>query len=286
LEAAHKSNIPFLASALTFDALLAAIPLILLILVGLTRAVDLSPGASDVDLSHTMERFLPPHAIVNGQDPFGAVERLLRGVTRNRGRLSLYAIPLFLWFSTRLFASVRTALRTIFHASWTPVRRHALIAFVLGKVRDGGMVIATVVLFAANTALTALLGVVEARGETLLSGAAPLHFLVTTMGRFLAVLLAYGFGVSLFLLVYKYATARRLPWRSALVASVFAALAVEVAKRLFGVYLQYVAARGAITTDATLGALIIFVLWVYFTALVFLYGGVIAETWTKAPPDL
>jgi len=28
------------------------------------------------------------------------------------------------------------------------------------------------------------------------------------------------------------------------------------------------------------------VLWVYYTALVFLYGGVIAETWTRRPPDL
>lgn len=266
--------------------MLAAIPLILLILVGLTRAANLSPGASDVDLSRTMERFLPPHTLVNGEDPFGAIERLLRGVTRNRGKLSLYAIPLFLWFSTRLFASVRTSLNTIFHASLAPVKRHVLIGFLLGKLRDGVMVIATVVLFAANTAMTAVLGVMESRSEALLIGAAPLHFLVTTVGRFLAVLLAYGFGVSLFYLVYKYATARRLPWRSALVASVFAALAVEVAKRLFGVYLQYVASRGAVTTDATVGALIIFVLWVYYTALVFLYGGVIAETWTRRPPDL
>ena len=36
------------------------------------------------------------------------IERLLAGSARNRGQLSLYAAPAFLWFSTRLFAGVRT----------------------------------------------------------------------------------------------------------------------------------------------------------------------------------
>jgi uncharacterized BrkB/YihY/UPF0761 family membrane protein len=31
--------------------------------------------------------------------------------------------------------------------------------------------------------------------------------------------------------------------------------------------------------DANIGAGVLFVLWVYYTALVFLLGGVVAETW-------
>ena len=34
-----------------------------------------------------------------------------------------------------------------------------------------------------------------------------------------------------------------------------------------------------ISDDATIGALVLFVLWLYYTALVFLLGGVVAETW-------
>ena len=33
------------------------------------------------------------------------------------------------------------------------------------------------------------------------------------------------------------------------------------------------------STDANIGAVILFVLWLYYTALVFLIGAVVAETW-------
>ena len=72
---------------------------------------------------------------------------------------------------------------------------------------------------------------------------------------------------------------RRLPWRTALLAAVFAAVAFELAKRLFALYLANFASLRAAAGDANIGALILFVLWIYYTALVFLLGGVVAETW-------
>ncbi|MGE5927408.1 MAG: YhjD/YihY/BrkB family envelope integrity protein, partial [Gemmatimonadota bacterium] len=57
------------------------------------------------------------------------------------------------------------------------------------------------------------------------------------------------------------------------------AIAFEIAKRLYGLYLtNFASVRGA-SGDATIGALVLFVLWLYYTALVFLLGGVVAETW-------
>lgn len=223
-----------------------------------------------------MQRFLPRHALINGQDPFEPIIRLLRGVTRNRGRLSLYAIPLFIWFSSRLFGSVRTSLNTVFHASLPPTRRHALLVFLFGKLRDAGMVIITVVLFAVSTAFTALLRVLEGQGAAL---APNLSFFFTRLGRFLTGFLSLMLGLSLFLLVYKYATARQLRWRTAWLAAGFTAVGFELGKRFFALYLQYATSVDRLSPDTSTAAMIIFVIWVYYTALVFLYGGVIAETW-------
>ena len=72
---------------------------------------------------------------------------------------------------------------------------------------------------------------------------------------------------------------RRLPWRSALLAASFTAVAFELAKRLYALYLQNFASLRAPSGDATVGAFGLFVLWVYYTAVVFLLGGVVAETW-------
>jgi uncharacterized BrkB/YihY/UPF0761 family membrane protein len=64
-----------------------------------------------------------------------------------------------------------------------------------------------------------------------------------------------------------------------LLASTFTAILFEVAKRLYGVYLANFAALEGRVGDANIGAAVLFVLWVFYTAMVFLLGAVVAETW-------
>jgi membrane protein len=204
-------------------------------------------------------------------------ERLLSGIARNRGELSLYAAPAFLWFSTRLFAGIRTALNDIYDVSLRPTRHRAILTlFLLAKLRDASMVIATVILFLANTLLSTGLAVLQARGA---ASVPQLGFFVSTVGRFLGEFLAFSFSVSLFYVTYSYASLRRLPWKTALLASTFTALLFELAKRLYALYLANFASVEGLGGDANLGAIVLFVLWVYYTALVFLLGAVVAETW-------
>ena len=80
-------------------------------------------------------------------------------------------------------------------------------------------------------------------------------------------------------MTYRYASVRRLPWKTALLASTFTAVLFEVAKRLYGLYLANFASFEALGGDANLGAAVLFILWVYYTAIVFLLGAVVAETW-------
>ena len=275
LQAADESNVPFLASALTFDALLAGVPFVLLILIGVAQLVQSLATGSGVDSTTLLHTFLPPHAS-GPADPFTVIETLLAGVAKNSGTISLYAVPAFLWFSTRLFAGVRTSLNHVFDVSVRPrQRRNFLATFGLAKARDATMVVATLLLFMMNAALTAGLTIVQARGER----SAQFGFVFTTMGRVTGELVTVLFSVSLFFVIYKYASIRRLPWRSALLAATFTAVAFELAKRLYALYLQNFTSLRAPSGDATVGAIGLFVLWVYYTAVVFLLGGVVAETW-------
>jgi membrane protein len=235
-------------------------------------------NGSPVDTTTLFHRFFPPHTSAPGSDPFALIEKLLAGIAENRGQLSLYAAPAFLWFSTRLFAGVRTSLNDIYDVSARPLpRRHFLLNLVLAKLRDSGMVLATVVLFLANTLLTTGLAILQARGAE--HAPKELAFFVSTLGRFSGELLAIAFSVSLFYVTYRYASLRRLPWRTALLASTFTALLFEVAKRLYGLYLANWASLEGPGGDANIGAVVLFVLWVYYTAIVFLLGAVVAETW-------
>jgi membrane protein len=254
------------------------VPFVLLVLIGLTHVAQAIAGGPAVDPTVLFHRFFPPHTSESGRDPFELVEGLLIGVSRNRGQISLYAVPAFIWFSTRLFAGVRTSLNDVYDVSARPTPpRNFLLTWLAGKLRDTAMVVATVALFLANTALSTVLTITWARGSERVIP--QLAFFFSTVGRLLGELLAFGFSVSLFYVTYRYASVRRLPWRTVLLASTFTALLFELAKRLYGLYLAHFASVGSAAGDANIGAAVLFVLWIYYTAIVFLLGGVVAETW-------
>jgi membrane protein len=130
-----------------------------------------------------------------------------------------------------------------------------------------------------NAALTAGLKVVSARGDALGATLPWLKFFFTGLGQALTQFTTLAFSVSLFYLVYRHASPRRLPRGAALVGSVFTAGLFEVAKRLYGWYLVHLAVVNRFSADASTGAALLFVVWMYYTALVFLIGAVVAETW-------
>ena len=275
---ADRHNILFLASALTFDALLAAIPLLLLLLVALTHVAHLSPRSSAQDLHQLFQRVVPPAASAGGTGPFAAVEQFLLGFTRARLAISLYAVPLFLWFATRLFASVRTALTLVYDVPRRPTGQHFVLGFLSGKLRDAVMVLFTLALLVGNATLTTGLRVLNTRGQDLIARWPGLGLLVGSIGRSVSEVVAFVFSAALFYVVYRHASPRRLPRRAALAGSLFTALLFEVAKRFYGWYLHNLAVADRFSADANLGAVILFILWLYYTGVVFLLGAVVAET--------
>jgi len=245
--------------------------------VGLTHLAQAVTQGPPIDTVLLFHRFLPPHLQASSGDPFGIIERLLTKITQNRGQLSLYAAPAFLWFSTRLFAGIRTALNDIYDVSLRPARpRGFVMVYIHAKVRDAIMVIGTVMLFLMNTLLTTGLAIVQARGS---ASVPQLAFFVSSLGRLVTELLALAFSISLFYVTYRYASARRLPWKTALLAAAFTAVLFEIAKRLYALYLANFTTFDTWGGDANLAAAGLFVLWIYYTAIVFLLGAVVAETW-------
>src|SRR5205807_1903767 len=67
--------------------------------------------------------------------------------------------------------------------------------------------------------------------------------------------------------------------RAAPLAAVFCSLGFEVAKRLYALYVTRFATLDRVASDANVVALLLFLLWVYYTAYLFLLGGEVAETY-------
>jgi len=247
--AAYDDNVLFLASALTFQALLAALPFCLLSLAALGHFVH----AGDQEVVRLF-RDLIPTAGPGETDPFRQVERFLASVRESRGKLSVFGFPLFLWFSTRFFAGARTALNEVFDT-------HENRSWWMGVGLDFGMVIAALILVVSSTAITVQL----------------LH--LPWFGRFVSGLSTFSLGVLLFFLAYKLLPTRRVRWGTAVVAAAVAALGFEITKRMYVVYLVEFTTLDRLMSNNNAIALVLLVVWMYFTACVFLVGAEVAETY-------
>ena len=246
VEAAYEDNIPFLAGALSFDILLTAIPFVGLVLAVVGHLAQYQLAIHQLDIHELLQRFLPESG--GGESgTFGFIERALGDLIARRGKLTLLAAPLFLWFSTRMFGGLRAALNEVFD---TEENRPWPVA----KLTDLAMVFVAGALFLANA-------------------------FASTSGGLKGQLLPLVFSTLLFFVIFKFLPSRRIYWRTSLVASLFCAVAFEVFKRLFALYVARFVTFDRVASDANLIAFLLFILWIYYTAYVFLLGGEVAETY-------
>lgn len=78
--------------------------------------------------------------------------------------------------------------------------------------------------------------------------------------------------------LYRYLPARWIPWSTAIVAATFTATGVELLKYGFSWYVTDVASYGSIYGTLLTVAVLFF--WIYYSAIVFILGGEIAQVWT------
>jgi membrane protein len=260
---AGEDDVFFLAGGIAFDVLFAAIPFLLMVVgffgIVLSRVVD-DPRKAAVD--YIVQNIFPPT-----QSVVASTYKIVDLVLHGRTSFGVIGLVLFLWISSRLIATLRASLKEIFDL---PEER----GMVEGKVFDLQMVFLAGTLFLANTGITLVLDAAQKWGIQLV-GSRWLD--VETVQLVWARLLAFVFIFLMFLLIYRYLPRRRTPWRMALVAAVFTSLAWELLKSSFAVYVGY-----ATSWERVYGALvtpIIIVLWIYYSAVVFILGGEIAHVY-------
>jgi len=257
-EGAWEANIPFLASGLAFDLLLAALPFALVVLALIGYVLNANAVASRLDLTSYLRHLLPSYGATPGAGPFEPVIRMAEDVVRSRGKLSVVGFPLFIFFATRLFGSLRAALCEVFDTQETR-------SWMRGKLSDTGLVVACGLMVAINIALSEGIALAVRR--------------IPFGAYFAAQLLAFGFLVALFWMVFRYSPARRIPWDTALVAAVACAVGFDIAKELLSSYFRAFVSPDQLTRNATLAAIILLVAWVYYMTFVFLVGAQIAQVY-------
>lgn len=201
------------------------------------------------------------------------VRDLLEQVVAARGPTGFVALVLLLWSGKGVFMSLGEALDIIWNAhevlGWRDNLRRNAVALVLA-VGLGGAVIA---LSLVNWVLVLVMQH-EIPGLHLNPGDFPLVLWV--LGNVLPVALI-GLGL---LMVYRFMPIRHLPGRAITLGAASAAVIWEIGRRLFSLYMDHFARFSSVY--GPVGGIIAVMLWVYVSAMIFLFGAEVAARYAHA----
>jgi len=246
------------AAAISYFALLSVAPFLSL----LASALGYLLGSSQEGVEAAMERF---NTLVPELGP--QVTAAAGTVIAHRGTIGLASLAVTLWVASFVFISIQIAVGQIFRQprvqrSWRHIALSTLWEtakpFLLFLVSTTLLILA----FAAKNIVTVLRSAAPERARAIIEFFESLPT-VPVLGSFL-------FSVAVFLIILQVLTARILSWRSLLPAAVVGALGWEMAKYMFAVYLGYVSS--ALTFSGSAAAAVIFMLWIYYAAVVLLYS--------------
>lgn len=259
-----EDDIFFMAGGIAFNILLAAVPFVLLVITGLVFALGLSPDASLGEVRAIINRFLPPQAPAAN----AAIERLLSDVVRARDALGAWGAVTFIWFSTRLFGSLRTVLADIFDIE-------SVRGIIAGKLFDVRITIYASLLLVVYAALSTYLALASSRGATLLVASGLREDVMGSVEYALGRLVAFLFFISIFWALYRYLPNRKIRWQQALVGAMATSVLFEIARNLWTAFTK--SFNPGSIYSGTIYAMVSLVFWVYYSALIFIIGGEVAQ---------
>ena len=242
-----KSDGFFLAAGLSFYVVICVLPFVLLLIAG--GGFLLSDETVVQDVVTRITEVLPVYQ--------ADVEQILTRVAEARRISGLLGTVILLVFATQLFAATRLVLNRIFGTRGR--------AFFRGMLVDFGMIVLLIVLFFVSMGITAVF--VWMQGLLALFRHS---WLFVTLFAWAGLFLAMVLDTLLFLIVYRFVPIQRIPWMSVLVGSVTTAVLWGIAKQVFRLYIENVGVYSAMY--GSLGVTIALIMWIYYSAIVFVLG--------------
>jgi membrane protein len=265
-DVAGEDNISFLAGGIAFNLLLAAVPFTLLLLSGLGYVLNESAEQSSSTVWGFIDNLMPPHAETGDVQ----LHKLLDGVIKARGSVGLFGAIAFIWFSTRLFGTLRSVLGEVFDIEQG-------LDFIKGKLFDIKITIVSTVLFVAYAVLSTYMKIATSKALGALTDVGFRKSFRIRLEYWFGNILALLFITGMFFALYKFLPSRRIRWQPALVGALFTSVLFELAKQLFTAYIG--SFNPSSLYAGTLAGIVIVVFWVYYAALIFILGGEVGQVY-------
>jgi membrane protein len=243
-----------MGAALAFYTLFSIIPLILIALV--VAGHFFGPNAARGEIVSQL-------AALMGRTGAEAVDGLLASANEpeRRSMATGLGIIAFLVGATSVFNELQDALNRIWRAPKSP-RAAGLFSFMRVRLLSFGMVVAFLFLLLVSTVASAALSTLGKWWGPAFGERAALAQVVNVFFSFVLI------GI-MFALIYKIVPQKKVHWEDVWIGAATTSMLFAVGKELIGIYLGR---SITVTAFGAVGSLAVFLLWVYYSAQIFLIG--------------
>jgi len=252
---------PSMGAALAFYTLFSLAPLLLIVIsvAGLVFGEQAAQGAILGQLSGML-----------GDQGAAAVESLLVSLNRPQAGIvgTVVGVTTLLVGATTVFGELQDALDRIWRAPKRPV--NGLWALLRARLLSLGLVLGIGFLLLVSLVFSAALAALDAWWADWFIGWGLLAELLN-LG------ISFALVAAIFAMIYKWMPRQRVAWSDVAVGALITALLFTVGKALIGLY---IGRSGVASPFGAAASLVVLLLWVYYSAQVFLLGAEL--TWVYA----
>ncbi len=263
---------PFrLAAALSFYSLLSMAPLLLVVVA--TTGYFLGEGTVRAELIAQIRSLV-------GSEGATVAETVLynRPEGSSNAASMLLGLALTLFGATTVFAQLQSALNSIWRVQAKPT--NAVLSFLKSRLLSFALVLSIGFLLMVSLVVSALLAALR----TYVAGRFEQTAAIMETAN---LLVSFGLATLLIAMIFKYLPDRQIRWRDTWFGGALTAALLAAGKSVIGLYLGQ-ASIGSVFGAA--GSAVVFMLWVYYAALIFFFGAELTKVMARdsgdrPPPD-
>jgi membrane protein len=197
-----------------------------------------------------------------GQDAAGLVQSMIQSASNKRSGIiaTVFSIVMLLITASGVFGELQSSLNIIWKAD--PSAHSTVTRLIKARAQSLGLVATMGFLLLVSLAISAALTAAWHRVDQVVPGA-------SSMLHYVNIALSFAITTVLFGAVYKVLPDKQLEWRDVLIGSIFTALLYTVGKTAIALY---VGSSQVASSYGAASALVVLLLWVYYSAQIFLLG--------------
>ncbi len=260
-----NDHIWVLASGIAFNILICLIPFVLIILTIL--GIYLQSDVVHERLVRYLDSVIPLPGQYKERAIFELIERT-KELTSNKFLTGAIGISGLFWTVSGLFSAMRDVLDRVF------VLKSEQSYFV-GKLKDFGLVILSVVLFLASMAITSGMQLVEDYWGTIFGE----NITLTLYQKLVPFIIGFAITFMLFYVLYALVPHWKIQFKVVLFSSFYSSIFFEALKYLFAVYLLNFSNFGRIY--GAYATIVVSIFYVYYLSVVFVIGAELGQIYSE-----